>query len=98
MKLDALQDIIISTACFLLSSVLYLLTFIHLIQQLPKDISVPYFTSRKTRNSKLNTPTDLIIFKCAFFSFVLFTPNFAKTIVLYFATSPQIIDIGTELW
>ncbi|CAL2047741.1 unnamed protein product [Caenorhabditis brenneri] len=60
-------------------------------------MNTPYFTSRK-RYSNLNTPTDLIIFKCAFFSFVLFTPNFAKTIVLYFATNPTLIDIGTELW
>ncbi|EGT49158.1 CBN-SRV-4 protein [Caenorhabditis brenneri] len=96
MKVDALQDIVISTFCFLISSLLYAVTFIHLIQQLPKTMNTPYFTSRK-RYSNLNTPTDLIIFKCAFFSFVLFTPNFAKTIVLYFATNPTLIDIGTEL-
>ncbi|CAO4382546.1 unnamed protein product [Caenorhabditis nigoni] len=97
MKLDALQDIILSSICFLTSSFLYLLTFIHLIQQIPKSQSTLFLSSRFSKNFK-NPPTDLIIFKCAFFSFVLFTPNFVKTIVLFFATSPEIVNIGTELW
>ncbi|CCD69520.1 Serpentine Receptor, class T [Caenorhabditis elegans] len=97
-KLDVLQDLTLSIFCFLVSSFLYLITFVHLVQTLPKTMSNTFFSINRSESSNLNPPTDLIIFKCAFFSFVLFVPNFAKTMVLYFSTNPQLVDIGTELW
>lgn len=48
--------------------------------------------------SIFNLQTEVIILKCAFVSFMLFIPNFIKTTVLYFATDPEIVNIGTELW
>lgn len=87
MKLDALQDLSISTFCFLVSFTLYFTSILYILK-----------TKTLSHGKLLKNSTEFIIFKCAVFSFVLFIPNALKSIFLYFYIGEQIFDWITDLW
>uniref|UniRef100_A0A8R1ES48 HTH luxR-type domain-containing protein n=1 Tax=Caenorhabditis japonica TaxID=281687 RepID=A0A8R1ES48_CAEJA len=98
-QIDALQDFILSTVSFLVSSIFYLLTIVLVVKNLkypPPAFPAPNMLV-KTKRFTLS-PTEMLIFKCAFGSFLLFVPNFVKTTVLYFATDPLVVNAATDLW
>ncbi|CAI2352657.1 unnamed protein product [Caenorhabditis sp. 36 PRJEB53466] len=99
MKLDALQDFILCSASFSLSSTLYIATIVYLVKNVNLSDSQALTRSVNLKKRRISVPsTEFIILKCALFSFLLFVPNAVKTGVLYFATAPDVLNLATDLW